>query len=43
MSDPGDRPGNVVNHDAVSATGADLAAEDEEVILFISGFSFAAD
>ena len=41
MSDPGDRPGNVVDYDVVSTAGADLATEDEEVVLFVSRLSIA--
>ena len=39
MSDPGDCPRDVVDNDVVSASGADLVTEDEEVIFIFSGIS----
>ena len=35
MSNLGNRPRNVVNHDVVSAAGTDLAAQGEKVTLFL--------
>lgn len=35
VSDFGDCSRNVINHDVVTAIGTDLAAEDEEVIVFM--------
>jgi hypothetical protein len=38
VSDLGDCPRNVINHDVVSAFGADLVAEDEEVSFFFCDY-----
>ena len=43
MSDPGDCPGNVIDHDVVSASGAKLATEDEEVIPIFSEILVVTD